>query len=51
MENKKSDIESLEKRVEKLKKHIVKNKQDNPTKRALGIKEAKLKKLREYRDK
>lgn len=45
---KKSDIQSLEESIEKLKKHLGKNKLDNPTRRALVKKEAKLKKLREY---
>ncbi|MCX6748948.1 MAG: 30S ribosomal protein S15 [Candidatus Pacearchaeota archaeon] len=44
----KSDVICLEEHIENLKKHISKNKQDNPTKRALSRKEAKLKKLREY---
>lgn len=40
------DITNLELRIEKLKKHTVKNKQDKKTKRALIIKEAKLLKLK-----
>ncbi len=44
----KSDIQSLQVHIEMLKKHLAKNRLDNPTKRALGRKEAKLKKLREY---
>ena len=42
---KKSDVLSLERSVEMLKKHIEKNKHDFKTKRALLIKEARLKKL------
>ncbi|MBU1136460.1 MAG: hypothetical protein ABIG37_03855 [Nanoarchaeota archaeon] len=41
------DINNLEKKVEKLKKHIEKNKHDYRTKRAFSIKNAKLKKLKE----
>ena len=44
----KSDVVCLEEHIENLKKHVLKNKQDNPTKRALSRKQAKLKKLREY---
>ena len=43
------DIENLRHRVEKLKKHLEKNKHDYKTKRTLAIKEAKLKKLIKYR--
>jgi len=41
------DINNLEKKVEKLKKHIEENKHDYRTKRAFSIKNAKLKKLKE----
>ncbi len=44
----KTDIQSLEEGILRLKKHLGKNKPDNPTKRALGRREAKLKKLRAY---
>jgi ribosomal protein S15P/S13E len=44
-----SDIESLEKSVEKIKKHLLKNKHDYSTLRALSIKEAKLNKLKKYK--
>jgi len=43
------DIQDLEARIEKLKKHLEKNKHDFRTKRALLIKEAKLRKLKNYR--
>ena len=45
----KDDIASLTEKVEKLKKHLEKNKHDYRTKRILMIKEAKLNKLRKYR--
>jgi len=44
-----ADIKNLTEGVDKLKKHIAKNRQDHNTKRALFIKEAKLKKLRELK--
>jgi len=44
-----SDIESLEKAVEKIKKHLTKNIHDHSTLRALSIKEAKLNKLKKYK--
>ena len=44
------DIKHLAAKVEKLKKHLQKHKHDYRTKRALTIKEAKLKKLKEYRE-
>lgn len=43
------DIKNLTSTVEKLKAHLQKNKHDYKTKRALLIKEAKLRKLRGYR--
>lgn len=43
------DIKNLTTRTEKLKKHLEKNKHDNKTKRILLIKEAKLRKLRNYK--
>jgi len=46
-----ADIKNLALRVEKMKKHSARNRQDHNVKRALSIKEAKLKKLREYRKK
>jgi len=45
------DIKYLTATVEKLKKHLQKHKHDYRTKRALTIKEAKLKKLKEYKEK
>jgi len=52
MEDKKiKDITDLEKRIEKLKKHLEKNKHDYTTKRILSIKQAKLRKLKKYREK
>ncbi len=44
------DIKYLTATVEKLKKHFQKHKHDYRTKRALTIKEAKLKKLKEYKE-
>jgi len=44
------DDVSLEKRIGKLKKHLLKNKHDYKTKRTLQIKEAKLRKLRIYKE-
>ena len=43
------DIANLTKKVETLKKHSGKHKHDYRTKRALGIKSAKLNKLKKYR--
>ena len=48
--NKDKDMEDLKVRIEKLKTHLEKNKQDNRTKRTLLIKEAKLRKLKKYRE-
>jgi len=45
------DLENLKKRVDNLKKHAENNKQDKATKKALSIKEAKIKKLLQYRKK
>jgi ribosomal protein S15P/S13E len=50
-QNEERDIKNLEKRIEKLKKHLSKNKHDYTTRRILMIKEAKLRKLKNYRKK
>lgn len=44
----KDDIKNLTAKIEKLRKHLEKNKKDYKTKRALTIKEAKLRKLKKY---
>lgn len=48
-DNKNKDIKDLDSKVEKLKKHLEKNKHDYKTKRTLLIKSAKLRKLQQYR--
>ena len=45
------EMKNLASTVEKLKKHLAKNKHDQTTKRALLIKEARLIKLKRYRNK
>jgi len=46
---KNTDIQNLKARVEALKKHLSKNKHDYRTKRTLQIKQAKLRKLLNYK--
>ena len=45
------DLSNLTKKVEKLEKHISKNKQDHTASRIVGIKKSKISKLRKYLDK
>ena len=46
----KDDIKNLTSTVEKLKEHLQKNNHDYRTKRTLLIKEAKLRKLKAYKE-
>lgn len=43
------EIKNITSKVEKLKQHLIKNKHDYKTKRALQIEEAKLRKLKKYK--
>ncbi len=44
-----ADLKNLDKKIESIKKHLTKNKQDKRTRRALTILNARLKKLKKYK--